>query len=1102
MISIARYSIRRPQASLAAWLVIAIALSMIGLGVASSLSPSVTVVPGSQSARAQRLANAQFGPTQLVPILLEGPKQQLDREGPKLVAALARRPQTRVLSAWDAGTASAGLRPEPTAATIVVSVDRSEKDVVRYDEPQIEGLVGRDITAPVRAYVTGQASIDRALKDAAISNLRRSELIAIGILFLLLLIGLRAPVAALLVTATGAVSTLAGFGLVALLGHVITLDPVGVALGTMTGLALGVAFALLILDRFHREELRPGAHPRDAVTAATADLETMGKAVLIGGTALVLALAIAAVIGPTQLMVSLGTGMLVCAAFATGSAVVVMPAALVLLGRRIDAYSFPAPAPLVRAWSSIVDGGNQVARHAVYAGFAATALLAVLAVPAFALKSGPPDVSQLPSNARARIAFEQVSRVMGPGWATPYSLIVVANNRPITTPALLENLYRFQLEIAKEPMVDSVTGPGAINSTSAQLSTFGPQLKHSAAVSDQSKKNLLQLIQGLGQAGAGSSQLQAGLSDASSGASMLQSGSGQAQSGASQLHAGLVQANAGSTQLKSGLDQALAGATALKNGAGQALHGSSQLEQGIGQAHQGASQSVVALNGLESLTTNTDSAISGVQSRVQSASAALGSADSALGSMTTGRNDPHYGAAVASLQSAAAALAGLTTQLNGAVADASQAKALASGVTKQAPALVKGLAQLQGGASQLEAGIKQLRDGNAELATGITQLSTGGGQLTSGLGQLTAGAGALQIGLGQLTYGAGQLASGLTNGVGPAGQLVTGLGTMQAAVIKARGQIPSTKQLEQLEQQSPGIFNSGYFVLAAVEGAQPSDRNAATFTINLLRGGTAGQIVVVSKYKSNDSRTGALGTHLVAVASRFARVNNVQVAVGGPEGSLGDLTRVTKSRIWLDVIVIAVALTLVLALALRAVLLPAVATLFGLLVAAASFGVLEALFGGSSPVLGGPGYLDPMSIIGIFTVTFGITTTFSAVLLMRTREEFVAGAATPSAVRIALRETGAAATGAGLVMVASLIPFLATSFVNVQQFGIGVAVAVLLDVLLVRPVLLPSAETLLGRFGWWPTSGPSPDGPTPASDLPGRASRLPVRHRRPGAVHE
>ncbi len=397
MLSLAQFSIRRPKVALAVWLVVALVLSVIGFGVDRALSPSITVVPGTQSSRAQQLANAQFGPTQLVPILLEGPKSQLDKQGPKLVVALTKRAHTRALSAWDAGSASATLRPKPTAAMIVVSVDRPERDVVKYDEPQIESLVSRQVSGPVKAYITGQPSIDRALKDASVSNLRRAELLAVAILFVLLLIGLRAPVAAVLVTAVGAISVLAGFGEVALLGRVLKLDPVGVALGTMTGLALATAFALLILDRFHREERPEDLSPREEAAAAMRDIQTTGRAVLIGGTALVLALAIAAIIGPSQLMISLGTGMLTCAAFATGGAVVVMPAALVLLGHRIDAFGFPAPAVLARAWGHLVDGGNIVTRHAVYAGFAATALLAVLALPALSLASGPPDVSQLPA---------------------------------------------------------------------------------------------------------------------------------------------------------------------------------------------------------------------------------------------------------------------------------------------------------------------------------------------------------------------------------------------------------------------------------------------------------------------------------------------------------------------------------------------------------------------------------------------------------------------------------------------------------------------------------------------------------------------------------
>jgi RND superfamily putative drug exporter len=1051
MISLAKLSIHRPKTALVGWLVVAAVLSLIGLGLSRTLSPPITVVPGTQSSRAQQLAGAQFGPTQLVPILLEGPKAQLNREGPALVAALAHRPRTRVLSAWDAGTASASLRPRPNAAMIVASVDRSERDAVRYDQPQIENLVAHKISRPVTAYITGQPSIDQAEKSASLANLRRDELIAAGILFVLLLVGLRAPVAAVLVTAVGAISMLSGFGLVSLLGHVVSLDPVGVAAGTMTGLALGVGFALLILDRFHREEFPPGGDPHSAATAAMRGLVTTGRAVLVAGTSMILALALVALIGPTSLMVSVGAGALTCAAFATGGAVVVMPAALVLLGRRIDLWRFPAPAPLARAWSGLVDEGNWVTRHAGISGLLATMLLGAIAVPAFALQSGPMSISQLPANSKARIAFEEVSRVMGPGWPTPYNLIVVANDRPITTPALLASLDNLQTQIAKQKAVESVTGPGQINSTSDQLKSFGPQLRHSAKISDQSKVRLLQLIDGLGQAGAGSKKLQAGLAAASSGAGQLHGGSGQAQSGAGQLHTGLAQARAGSAQLQSGLNQALTGAVALKKGAAQALGGSGQLVNGLAQAQAAAKPSAPALSALAGVTAN--------------ASSAVADAIAGLNSMTTGKSDPHY--------------AEVASQLAKAVGDTAAAKALAATVSSQAPALLKGLDQLHAGAAQLQAGIEQLHNGNAQLATGIGKLAGGGGQLHSGLDQLTAGAGALQIGLGQLTTGAGQLATGLAGGVAPAGQLITGLGTMQAAVTKARGQIPSTASLKQLEAQSPGIFNSGYFVLAAVQGAQRAARNAATFTINLLRGGTAGQIMVVPKYASNDPSSEALGTTLATMGQRFARNHNVQVAVGGPAGSLGDLTSVTKSRIWLDVAVVSIAITLVLALALRALLLPAVATVFGLLVVAASFGLLQILFGGVNPPLGGPGYLDPITIISVFTVAFGLTTTFTSVLLMRTREAYrkVSDSGTRAAVRVGLRETAAATTGTGLVMVAALIPFSLSDLLNIRALGIGVAFAVLLDVVIVRPVLLPAAEAVLGHYGWWPTTHPFPPGP-------------------------
>ncbi len=1059
MLRLAALSIRRPGPALIASLAVAVVLGAIGFGVSHSLSPSIVIVPGSESSRAQSLANAQFGPTQLVPILLRGPQAALDRQGPRLVRDLVKLPKTRALSAWDAGAASQGLRPSAGAGMIVVSVDRPEADVVNTAQPQIDALVARDVKAPVRASVTGQPSIDRALKDEALATTRRSELIALGILFVLLLVGLRAPLAAAIVTLTGLAVTLSAFGLMALLGKLVATDPLAVALGSMTGLVLSVGYGLLILDRFHQEELGGERAARAAEKAVAGS----GRAVLFAGGALILALLLASAIAPTKILTSLGIGVLLCAALAVGAAVVTMPAALVLFDRSA-AIGWLAPKSLTRDWDRLVGAGAWVRRRAVLAGALATAVLVALAVPVFALKTGPPDVSQLPAGNSARQAFEQVARTMGPGWPTPYNMIVVSPSGPITTAATLAKLDTFQEQIARDPAVASVAGPGALSPQTKALGKLPKSLSESGKLLSGGKTDLGKLVAGLGLAGSGAQELQSGLRTATVGAGALHSGAGQAQAGSAKLHAGLSAARSGSAKLSGGLDQALSGANALKRGASQALAGSVEITSGISSVGAPASAAVPSTKQLAGLTASTSDALGGLQSQSRSAASELDSARAALQGLSAGKGDPAYEEALSAIDRASSDVSGVSGGLAATSPGAKEAAGIASTVATQGAFLSRALTELHTGAGKLQAGLYKLQRGNAQLAAGMVKLSGGGGQLTSGLTQLRDGAGALQTGLGQLTSGAGQLESGLAGGVSPTGQLVNGLGVMQAGVAKFRGQLPSPKDLEELHAQSPGLFNSGYFLLAAVAGAQPAASNAAGFTVNVNRGGSAGQIVVVSEYPASASETAALGERLDRQAARFAAANHLQLAVGGPAGNLADYTSATNSRLPWVILALALGVAIVLGLALRAVALPVVAVLFNLLAAAATFGVMSLLFSGPNPPLGGPGYIDPMSIVGIFTIVFGVSLIYLVVLLQRTREELVAGESVDGALDIALRKTAAASTGSALLMIAALIPFATTDLLTVRELGVGLAVAVAIDAFIVRPVLLPAAVELMGHW--------------------------------------
>jgi RND superfamily putative drug exporter len=1108
MLHLARFSTRRPVVAILLWFTVAAALAAIGLGVSRSLSPTIVVVPGSETSRAEQLAESRFGPSVLVPILLEGPKTQLDAQGPALVRALAARGDTRVLSAWDAGDAGASLRPDATHAVIVASVARSERELVDGVQKEIDATVDRRVSAPVRSYITGSPTIDIATKNQSLDAARRAEVLALPILLVVLLLVLRAPVAALVLTGLGGAVTLMSFGAMTLLGKVVDVDPTGITFASMTGLALGVGYALLVYRRWRDECTAADVHDRVGEALATQRaVETAGRAVLIGGTALVVTLAVAVAVGPHTILLSLGLGAVLCAALSIGGAVVVLPALMMVLGRRFEALSFNYPRFVQAPWKVVADrGGGWVIRNAVGAGAVATAALALFALPLAGIATGPVSPEMLPSGDTARVSYEKFAAVMGPGFATPFNIVVASKRTPITDRALLRKLDAFQQEIAADRRVASVVGPGDLYATTTELKKLPKQLNSSKKMLKTAPKGLKELENGLGTAGSGSAQLQSGLKSAAAGAQQIASGSGQASSGSAQLHAGLRAAEAGAAQISGGLGSALAGAKKLQAGAGQlksgtadALAGSKQIAGGLGEAVSKVKPGVPVVQAMAGDVAAGAASVNDAAAAAKSTAGQIGEAASRLAAMQTGTDDPAYQSAVAALEQARNSASATSASIGAAASKLSSATTVSAAVAGQLKQLSEGLQTLYGGSralssgiAQLNAGAGKLHDGEGDLVSGIGQLNSGGGSLTSGLRQLTAGSGQLESGLSQLSSGSNALASGLGSAPGQMDPLISGLDKMQIAVAKFRGDLPSAKDIERLMASSPGLFDSGYFVLAAVAGSPAGTRNQAASVVNLERGATAGMIMVVPKHAGTEPVSRELGADLVAMSRAFAKRTGTEVAVGGVGGAFGDFTTDAGATIWPVVAGEAAAIGLLLVITLRAVVLPAVAVAFDLLTAGATFGILTLLYSGDDALLGGPGYIDPVSLIGVFAFIFGVSMFYEVAMLHRTREAFRETGDARAAVRTGLNGSAAAATGAAAVMLAAILPFAGVELLSIQVFGVGAAIAIVLDALIVRPVLLPAAAATLGRWSWWPLAHPAPhtaDGPP---EQPKRASGLPL----------
>ena len=193
------------------------------------------------------------------------------------------------------------------------------------------------------------------------------------------------------------------------------------------------------------------------------------------------------------------------------------------------------------------------------------------------------------------------------------------------------------------------------------------------------------------------------------------------------------------------------------------------------------------------------------------------------------------------------------------------------------------------------------------------------------------------------------------------------------------------------------------------------------------------------------------------------------LAGGAPAGGVDFLDLTYDAFPWMVLAVLLVTYVL-LVRAFRSLLLPLKAIAMNLLSIGAAYGLLVAVFqwGWGEPF----GLMQADQIEGwipvmLFAMLFGLSMDYEVFLVSRMREEWDSGLSNEQAVANGLAKTGRIVTAAGLVMFAAFFGFVAGSITGLQQFGFGLAVAVLIDVTIVRALLVPSVMKLMGRWNWW-----------------------------------
>jgi RND superfamily putative drug exporter len=1068
--------LRYPRRTLAVAGLVAVSLGALGLGVEEKLSPSTLEIPGTSSSRANEMLREHFGPSAPFAILLRGPSAEIERQGPELVRALRREPGVTTLSPWDRGSVQP-LRRGPRRALIIVDFHVPIAEAVNEMVPKLNETLEERISSPVEATQTGFATISRAIQDESIKASERGELIALPILLVVLLLVFRSPIAALIPLVFGAVTVFTSGGLLSILTNWFSVDALALTVCTMMGLALGVDYALLMVSRF-REELATGSDP---LQAAQATRRTAGRTTVFAGSTLMLSMLVAFFVVPGALLASLAATVALVVALSVLVAIVAGPAVLILLGPNVDRWRIGPAAPADGSSRLMTLVGAALRRPAAVA-VAIGAIVLILAAPVVALKTGPLSPGQLPHDDPVRQDYELISRSIGPGFDAPFVIVAATDEGTMTEAERLSVLSRWQRRFASLPGVQAVIGPAQVSRAVEPLRDAGRGLLASGGGAGP-LADLGKLGRNLGLAAAGVAQLRDGISQASYGAGLLAEGSERAESGALIIAGGLGRAIAGSQRAVGALEKFATGARRLAGAQHRAALAALAIKFGVRDLVPNLRHNALRRSRKLQKTLNQESHVKvpELQAAAQVADDQLKVALERITQMTVGKSDPNYEPALDALRQATAAVSGTDpisgqpyapgyTGLPAELMGLEERLLVDAEETEQITAwLVTGilaLKRLTTVATRLSDGLNKLESGGRALARGSARLAKAASTLDGGLSQLGSGATALAAGIAQLSGGASALEQNLAEGYSRSYPLQTGL--QRATVRIISGDAALKRQVKRLRRATPGVFDSGYFVLSALDGAAPPLRERAAAAIDLRHGGQAATLLVISRFSFNSPGSIALHKRLEADTEALGREANVAAGVAGGPATLNTYSRVARERIPYVVAAITVVTFLVLLLVLRALPLAAIAVLLNLATVAVAFGILTLFsFVPEGWPLGGRDYVDAVGATMIFGVVFGLSIDYAVFLLVRMREHYDRHGDNAAAITFGLEKTARVITGAAAIMMAVFIAFAGAPIATVSQLGVGLTVAVLLDATVVRIVLLPALMLLMGDRVWW-----------------------------------
>ena len=292
----------------------------------------------------------------------------------------------------------------------------------------------------------------------------------------------------------------------------------------------------------------------------------------------------------------------------------------------------------------------------------------------------------------------------------------------------------------------------------------------------------------------------------------------------------------------------------------------------------------------------------------------------------------------------------------------------------------------------------------------------------------------------------------------------------------------TTRVAYDLLAQGFGPGFNGPFELVA-ETSSVVDRTALGQLVSTLRAtpgvaavdvapavGDVSRIEVVPTTSPESASTGHLLSVLRhTVIPRASAGTKLRVYIGGTTAIFADFATAIGDKFALFLVVVIGLGFVLLLLAFRSLVIPALAAAMNLLVTASALGVLVAVFqwGWLGEGLGRQGPIDAFLPVMMVAILFGLSMDYQVFLVSRMHEEWLHTRDNGRAVQVGQAETGRVITAAGTIMILVFLSFVFGGLRVIAEFGLGLAVSVLLDAFVIRSVLVPAAMALIGKANWW-----------------------------------